>query len=184
MVVAGDELLRTQQGNNNAYCQDNEISWVDWKLVEGDRGKTMLAFTRRLIELRNRYPILRRNRFLTGLHNPELDVKDVAWINANGEEMRDDDWTNGNTRCFGMMIDGRAQATGIRRRGEDAAVLLVFNAWHDVVHFTLPEVPGGGAWQLLVDTNIPDAQKTAEFPFGKTYEVTGRSLLLFGMKPA
>jgi isoamylase len=181
MLLAGDEFARTQKGNNNAYCQDNEVGWVDWDL--GEDARALTGFTQKLLALRREYPILRRSRFLTGVHNPELDVKDVKWINANGSEMREEDWTNGNTRCFGMLIDGRAQPTGIRRRGEDATVLLVLNSWQDLVVFTLPEVNGGAGWTLLVDTNVLD-NEAAHYAFGEAYEVTGRSLLLFGMRAA
>ncbi|MGE5526154.1 MAG: glycogen debranching protein GlgX [Rhodospirillaceae bacterium] len=176
MMLAGDEFARTQKGNNNAYCQDNEISWVDWNL--GEKGKRLIAFVQKLTALRQRYPVLRRTRFLTGARNHMLDVKDVTWINASGAEMNDQDWQDGNMRVFGMLIDGRAQTTGIRRRGSDATMLLVLNAYHDLVRFTLPACEGGLAWSLLVDTNATDAEGSS-FDFGKAYEVTGRSLLLF-----
>src|SRR3954469_21235534 len=109
MLLAGDEFARTQRGNNNAYCQDNEISWVDWN--HDDRAERLIAFVRKLTGLRHRYPILRRSRFLTGEYNEALEVKDVAWINATGEEMREEHWKDANVRCFGMLLDGRAQAT-------------------------------------------------------------------------
>ena len=82
MLLGGDEFGRTQQGNNNAYCQDNEISWVDWEIKE--EGQSLIDFTRKLIRLRNALPILRRGRFLTAEYNPVLEVKDVTWINASG----------------------------------------------------------------------------------------------------
>jgi isoamylase len=100
-------------------------------------------------------------------------------MNANGKEMEDGHWKDANVRCFGMLLDGRAQVTGIRRRGEDATLLLVFNAWHDVVKFTLPEANGGKSWQLLIDTNMNDAGPGGRFDIGHSYEVTARSLLLF-----
>jgi isoamylase len=176
MMLGGDEFGRTQKGNNNAYCQDNEISWVDWNIDE--RGKALAGFVRKLNALRQKYPILRFTRFLTGIPNEELDIKDVTWINATGAEMRAEDWTDANVRCFGMLIDGRAQPTGIRKRGQEVTLLLVFNAWQDVVNFTLPAGNGGSAWSLLVDTNIPENKDEERFPFGHVYEVTGRSLLV------
>ncbi len=115
MMLAGDELGRTQRGNNNAYCQDNELSWLDWEI--GDRGKSTIRFVRKLTHLRHQYPILRRNRFLTGAYDDELDVKDLTWINASGAEMRAEDWSDAGMRCFGMLIDGRARPTGVRQRG-------------------------------------------------------------------
>src|SRR5208337_4746921 len=92
MLLAGDEFGRTQQGNNNAYCQDNEISWLNWEL--SDKGRSLFRFTQTLCELRHKYPILRRNRFLTGAYDEELDVKDLTWINAAGEEMQQSHWND------------------------------------------------------------------------------------------
>ena len=112
MMVAGDEFGRTQQGNNNAYCQDNEISWLNWDAAE--KGKPLTKFVRKLIGLRHKYPILRRNLFLNGQYVEDLDLKDVTWINANGKEMEDEHWGDSGMRCFGMLLDGRAQTTGIR----------------------------------------------------------------------
>ena len=83
--------------------------------------------------------------------------------------------------CFGMLMDGRAQATGIRQRGEDATLLMVLNAYHDLVRFTLPPSPGGQGWKLLIDTNLPEGEEQV-FAFGDAYDVTGRSLLLFAME--
>jgi isoamylase len=177
MLLAGDEFARTQRGNNNAYCQDNEISWVDWN--HDDRAQRLIRFVQKLIGLRHQYPVLRRARFLTGEYNEDIEVKDVAWINATGEEMRQEHWDDANTRCFGMLLDGRAQETGIRRRGELATLLIIFNPWQDVVKFKLPQGNGGGNWRLRADTNFPDSTEEPEFAFGHVYEVTARSLLLF-----
>jgi glycogen operon protein len=177
MLLAGDEFSRTQKGNNNAYCQDNDISWVSWE--HGDRERRLIDFVRKLTGLRHKYPVLRRARWLTGQFSEELGVKDVAWINATGEEMRQEHWDDGNVRCFGMLLDGRAQETGIRRRGELATLLIIFNPWQDMVKFTLPAAPEGGGWTLLADTNHPDAKEEPRFEIGHVYEVTGRSLLLF-----
>ena len=176
MLLGGDEFGRTQGGNNNAYCQDNEINWLDWNLTERDKG--LLSFVQRLTQLRHAYPILRRSRFLTGDYNAELEVKDVTWINASGAEMTEENWRDGGTRCFGMLMDGRAQSTGIRQRGRDATLLWVLNAHHDVVLFTLPEYAGGSEWSVLVDSNKPAAPE-GRFDSGSVYEVTARSLLLF-----
>jgi isoamylase len=180
MLLAGDEFARTQRGNNNAYCQDDEISWLNWDLKE--KGEHLVAFTRRLTTMRHRYPILRRNLFLTGQYNEELGVKDVTWINANGSEMEQEHWGDTNMRCFGMLLDGRAQVTGIRQRGKQATLLIVVNDHHDLVEFTLPECPDGDSWRLLIDTNITDNSETGFFKVGDSYEVTSRSLLVFGLE--
>jgi glycogen operon protein len=182
MLLAGDEFGRTQQGNNNAYCQDSAISWVDWNITEA--GQELTRFVQKLTRLRREFPILRRSRFLTGAFNEELDVRDVTWINANGAQMSDEEWADTNMRCFGMMIDGRAQATGIRQRGSDTTVLIVLNAYHDLVGFTLPDCNKCAGWKLLLDTNIPEVEKTELFTVGEVYEVTGRSVVTFQLTPA
>jgi glycogen operon protein len=182
MLLAGDEFGRTQQGNNNAYCQDNEIGWVNWDIT--GRGERLINFVQLLAELRVRFPILRRGRFLTGQWNEELGVKDVTWLTPAGEEMTADNWSDPGARCMGMILDGRAQATGIRRRGTDITLLLIFNAYHDVVRFTLPEVVGGRGWLRVLDTNLleDNGDEPARVPFGDEYEVTGRSLLMFQLR--
>jgi glycogen operon protein len=180
MMLAGDEFARTQNGNNNAYCQDNEISWIDWNKQEEERS--LIGFVQKLTALRHKYPILRRSRFLTGVYNEELGVKDVTWINASGVEMKPEEWGDLTMQCFGMLMDGRAQPTGIRRRGEDATLLMVLNAYHDLVEFSLPETPGGSHWQLLIDTNLADVAELGTFATGEAYGVTGRSLLLFALE--
>ncbi|MBE7209950.1 MAG: glycogen debranching protein GlgX [Gluconacetobacter diazotrophicus] len=180
MMVAGDEFGRTQNGNNNAYCQDSDISWVNWEIEE--KGESLIRFVSRINALRRRFPILRRGRFLTGAYNEELDIKEVTWVNAGGGELEGDDW-NG-AQCFGLMLDGRAQPTGIRRRGEDATLLLVFNAWQDLVEFTLPDV-GDRPWRLMIDTNLSEEEEEKEegcFDPGAKYGVTGRSFLLFALE--
>ncbi|HYY27418.1 MAG TPA: glycogen debranching protein GlgX [Chthoniobacterales bacterium] len=177
MVVAGDEFGRTQSGNNNAYCQDTEISWLDWGISE--KGKALIHFVKKLTHLRHKYPLLRRNRFLTGEYVEEVGVKDVTWINANGSEMTPEQWQDGGMGCFGMLLDGRAQATGIRKSSNDVSLLLVINGHDDLVEFTLPECYGGVQWSLLIDTNITGSSIKGRFDPGHKYGVTARSLLLF-----
>ncbi len=179
MLLAGDEFGHSQKGNNNAYAQDNETTWLDWMKISPE-GRALREFTRKLIAMRKAFPILYRSRFLIGTHNEELDVKDVTWLAPSGEEMTVEQWQDGNVRCFGMLLDGRAQETGIKRRGSDATLLLIYNAHYDVVNFTLPEVPEGQHWQGLIDTNQPEGQLPT-FPFGHVYAVTGRSMLAFGL---
>ena len=180
MLLAGDEFRRSQRGNNNAYCQDTEISWFDWNI--GEKGKSLVQFVRKLTNLRHEYPILRRNRFLTGQFVEEVGVKDVTWINANGSEMTPEQWQDTSMACFGMLLDGRAQATGIRKSSNDATLLLVISGHTDLVEFTLPECYGGMHWSLLVDTNIEDLSEKGVFEPHDTYGVTARSLLLFVLR--
>lgn len=180
MLLAGDEFARTQRGNNNAYCQDNEISWIDWSLSESNHQQ--VEFVRRLIELRATYPILRRSRFLSAEANPNIDLKEVTWINANGMEMRNEDWQDHAMQCFGMLLDGRAQATGIRQRGQDATILLIFNSYHEAVKFHLLEGTDKARWLLLIDTNIPErmmGDHKVNFATGDIYRIEPRSLVVF-----
>jgi glycogen operon protein len=100
-------------------------------------------------------------------------------MNANGTPMSDEDWGDANMKCFGMLIDGRAQATGIRQRGGDATVLIVMNAHFDLVNVTLPPCQGGESWRLKLDSNTPEATGAEEFSCGTVYAVTARSILLF-----
>jgi len=184
MLLAGDEFARTQRGNNNAYCQDNEISWVDWTRAEANLP--LIRFVQSLTALRRRYPILRRNRFLSTVVNEAIGVKEVTWINAAGAEMREGDW-NGGPQCFGMLLDGRAQVTGIKQRGQDATMLLIMNSHHDEVLFTLPAAVDAhepARWALLLDTQFAEPAHTAEneYAAGDSYTVTPRSLLLLKLK--
>ena len=182
MLLAGDEFGRTQSGNNNAYCQDSEISWLNWET--NAKGQSLIEFVRQLTKLRHKHPILRRSRFFTGAYNEELDVKDVTWINASGSEMPSEAWDDAGMRCFGMAMDGRAQPTGISKRGEDATILIVLNGHHDLVEFILPAVVGGNRWSLEIDTNLASVKEGTGFEPGEIYGVTARSLLLFSLSQA
>lgn len=182
MILAGDELARTQQGNNNAYAQDNEISWTDWENVSDD-ARELVEFTRRLIDVRKSQPMLRRGRFLTGAYNEELDIKDATWLSPSGEEMTTEQWGNVNARCLGLVLDGRAQPTGIRRKGSDRTLLLILNAYPEQVLFRLVTIPGGKGWRCLVDTNEPELADISPVAFETDHEVASRSLMLFELLP-
>ncbi|MBW0235740.1 glycogen debranching protein GlgX [Pseudomonas taetrolens] len=180
MIVAGDEFARTQHGNNNAYCQDSEIGWVNWDLDQD--GKSLLMFVKRLIKLRMNYPILRRGRFLVGHYNEALGVKDVTWLAADGSEMTIEQWEDAQGRSLGMLLDGRAQVSGVQRAGADATLLIVVNAHHDGVDFTLPEVPQGTGWRRILDTFDAQAKGTKTLSFNSSYYVNGRTLALFELE--
>ncbi len=179
LLTAGDEFSRSQGGNNNAYCQDNPISWIDWTPTE--EGTALHAWTRRLLALRRDFPVLRRARFLTGAADELSGIRDVSWINATGREMTPDDWRDGNTRCFGMLLDGRARASNVRRAGEDVTLLWLQNAYHGVVRFMLPRVAGGRAWTRVFDTVDPGLSPDT-FRAGRAYEMAGRSAVLLQLR--
>ncbi|MBA3935962.1 MAG: glycogen debranching protein GlgX [Planctomycetes bacterium] len=181
MLVAGDEFGRTQRGNNNAYCQDNEISWLDWDGID-EAGRGLCDYLRKLIFLRQHLPVLRRNRFLNGAYNQDLDVTDVRWLSTAGTDLSPAQWADPEMRCFGMVIDGRSQVSGIRRPGADATILIVINGHHDVVNFTLPDIPGPDQWTCLLDTNVPVRTTLPAFVTGDVYMMTGRSLALFALE--
>lgn len=172
MLVAGDEFGRTQKGNNNAYCQDNEISWVDWNLR--NKNDALVHFTRKCASLRHRYPVLRGGRFLSGEYNEHLGLREVSWINAGGDQMQQGDWDGG--QCFAMLLDGRAQRTGIRKRGQEATLLLMLNGGPDTIPFRLPPCNGGSHWRLLLDTHADEGEKL--FPVESNLDMQGRCLKL------
>ncbi|MCP1313419.1 MULTISPECIES: glycogen debranching protein GlgX [unclassified Halomonas] len=175
MLLAGDELLRTQQGNNNAYCQDNEISWLDWNL-EGD-AHAMIEYVRRVIALRLRYPILRRGRFLSGEYDEAMGLKEVTWLAPEGEEMSVERWEDSSRRALGLLLDGRAQPSGIRRPGADDTLLLLLNAGFETCDFSLPDVDHG-AWHCRLDTADPELED-GEAPLeGTTCALPAHSLVL------
>ena len=181
MIVAGDEFGRTQQGNNNAYCQDSTISWVDWE-GRTDDDHALTAFVAQLISLRHTLPVLHRQRWFDGRWNEELQVRDVTWLTPAGVAIEDAQWSDPAMRCFGMLIDGRAQASGIQKLASDATILAVFNGHHDVVEFKLPDIKGSDCWTCLVDTHMPVREDLPEISANDIYQVTGRSVLLFALQ--
>jgi len=181
MLLGGDEFGRTQGGNNNAYCQDNEISWVDWEGIDED-GAELTRFTRRLIQLRKVHPVLRRTRFLHGLERSENGVKDITWISPLGSEMTAEQWHDPFARCFGEMLNGRAgdYRTAFGASADDEVLLIIMNAHHEAVPFVLPAVAGGVGWSRLLDTTEPALEEASEIhAAGDVLEVAGRSLILF-----
>ncbi len=152
MMLGGDEMGRTQQGNNNAYCQDNEISWVDWDLVGRNRG--LLDFTRQCLQIFHSNPVLRRRSFFTGRPSSPDGVKDVAWIRPDGQEMTDADWSDPDNHILGMLIDGQA-TDEVNERGRPVfgdTLLLLLNGGPRSRYFQLPKIDGPGMWHEVVNT--------------------------------
>jgi glycogen operon protein len=176
MMLAGDEIGRTQRGNNNAYCHDNEISWVDWAL-DPPRLR-LLDYARRMIALRRDHPVFRRRHFFQGRSVRGSGEKDIAWLTPDGTEMSDEEWNNNFARCLGVFLGGEAlQEVDERgRRVVDDSFLLLFNAHHDAIPFKLPDL-GAGGWLALVDTAFGNLPEGTYQPNG-TYELAGRSLAL------
>jgi isoamylase len=181
MLSGGDEVARTQQGNNNAYCQDNEISWTPWQLAPEQRE--FLEFTRRMIHIWRTQPVLRRRRFLQGRPIRGAGVKDLAWLQPSGQEMTDADWNAPDARRLGVRLSGDAieelDAEGRRITGD--TLLILFNADAEACAFTLPGDGPNGVWELLVDTADP-ARAAAALP-GDRYQMADRSMAVLRLRP-
>ncbi len=175
MISGGDELGRTQRGNNNAYCQDNEISWTQWSATPEQRE--FLEFTRRLIRIRKEQPVLRRRKFFQGRRIRGADVLDIAWLDPSGREMADDTWNSPDVRCLGVRLNGDA-IDDVDERGErivgDTLVLLL-NAGEQPVPFVLPATSPIERWETLIDTADPWLP-SRRLRAGDRYELQARSM--------
>ncbi|MGD0960263.1 MAG: glycogen debranching protein GlgX [Methylomonas sp.] len=179
MLVAGDEMGRTQQGNNNAYCQDNPISWLDWRLKQQDNE--LLEFTKRIINLRKLHPLFRRNFFYKGNPIRSGEVKDIVWLNPDGSETVDEDWSQASSHCLGVYFAGGklAETDGRGRRLKDDNLLLLINSHHEDVAFLLPEFEERLTWDVLLDTiDAVGAPEISRYKAGQTYPLSGRALAL------
>jgi isoamylase len=155
MISGGDEIGRTQRGNNNAYCQDNEISWYDW----GHPDLALLGFTRDLIRLRSEHPVFCRRRWFQGRPIRGNDVSDIGWFTPGGTQMSDQDWQAGFAKSLGVFLNGNAIPTLDEhgRRVVDDSFYVMFNAHSDAVEFVLPETAWGQEWTVTLDTSeLPD----------------------------
>ncbi|MDA8165962.1 MAG: glycogen debranching protein GlgX, partial [Desulfobacteraceae bacterium] len=180
MLLGGDELGRTKGGNNNSYCQDNEVSWLDWRL--DDAGRELLAFTRRVISIRKTHPVFRRRKFFQGRKISGLDVKDIAWLRPDGQEMSEEDWQGADVLTVGVILAGDA----IAEKGTngqpitDDTFLLLLNACHEESQFRLPGQ--GSSWELLLDTTRPATAKPM-VQRRKSFLLAPRSFALLRERP-
>jgi glycogen operon protein len=176
MLCGGDEIARTLNGNNNAYAQDNEISWYNWNL--DDRRRALLDFTRELVRLRREHPALRRRKFFRGRSIHGGDVKDIVWLRPDGQEMTDTEWDAVSSRSIGMRLEGGA-LNDVSPTGDpivDDDLLLLFNANDQPVRFTAPAALSDGTWQLEIATaDLP----TDELAPGAVLELPPRCLALY-----
>jgi isoamylase len=177
MVAHGDELGRTQGGNNNVYCQDNETSWVHWDEIDKD----LLEFTRRLLDLRARHPVFRRRRFFTG-GQTDNGLPDIAWLRGDGTVMDQEDWSQAALRPLVVFLNG-AGITESGLRGEDItddSFLLLLNPGHEDALMTLPDAQYGMDWQRIVDTGDPAATEADSKPMhaGQEVAAVARSVIV------
>ena len=184
MLCSGDEIGRTQGGNNNAYCQDNEISWIDWKLSKPQQA--LLTFTRGLIALRQKHPVFRRRRFFQGRRIRGMEVKDLYWLRPDGKEMTDEDWAQGYVRCLGVRLAGDAmeEKDAKGRPLLDETFLVLLNAHHEPRPFTLPAHKRGVRWQPVFDTASYDTngKPVTLFRGGDQYDLEARSLAVLRLR--
>ena len=178
MLLGGDEIGRTQGGNNNAYCHDDEISWYDWN--QADEG--LLAFTQRLTAFRRLHPVFRRRRWFKGRSNNNRPAVDIAWFKPDGIEMSEQDWAEWFAKSFAVFLNGDAlgQRNDEGRRVRDDSFLLLFNAHTDVVTFTVAAASWGKRWSPVIDTADPDGfvEHAADLEAGSVTERPGLSLLV------
>ena len=175
MLVGGDEMGRTQQGNNNAYCQDNAISWYDWDSTD----RFLLGFTKRLIGLRNQHPVFRRRRWFEGRRTHGAWVNDIGWYNTDGAPMSDEDWNIGYARSLAVFLNGKLIPTPGPRgeKVEDDSFVLLFNAHTKPVTFSVPDDLSGFEWQVVLDTSR-EVTCTDLLKAGDAWEVDGWSVVL------
>ena len=178
MILAGDELSNTQQGNNNAYCQDNEICWLDWNVTPQKRA--FLDFARRVLKIRREQPVLHRRRFFHGRAIRGTEIRDILWLNPAGREMTDADWQAGFAQCLGVFLDGDVQdcdEQGQKIVGDD--LLLLLNASPNPISFTLPPFLASlPPMELLLDTTAAKQEARTVDP-KQPYKLDSRSLVLF-----
>jgi isoamylase len=179
MILAGDEVGHTQQGNNNTYCQDNELNWHDWNWREPHWH--LLNFTKKMIAFRKEHPIFRRREFFKGVPVGNSGRKDVAWLKPDGHEMTPEEWEKDFARCLGMWLNGE-ELPETDERGRplhDASFLVLFNAHHDLIDFKLPPIPEGASWSTEVDTSTVQGEPPPESASPRdSYPLQGRSLVV------
>jgi glycogen operon protein len=183
MLLAGDERSRTQHGNNNAYCQDNEIGWVDWSL--DDTGRELLEWTRRLIAIRKAHPALHRRRFFQDRSIHGKRVREVEWFGPNGQELDERQWHEATAGALGMLLNGQ-EMDELDEQGQhvyDDILLLLLNNDPSAVPFKLPAAAEGAVWEPLLDSFAPNDPRP-KMAAGAPYPLKGRSLVLLRLNTA
>ena len=180
MIAAGDEMCRTQQGNNNAYCQDNELSWVNWD-IDG-HAVELHGFVRQLIRLRKQHPVFHRRHFFQGRRIKGANIKDIVWVSPTGEEMTDEQWTHSYARSLGLLLQGDAieEQDSRGRPISDETFLLLLNAHYQTVNFTLPKQIRIARWSVELDTTFGNGKRDDSrfFHSGEIYPLKARSTVL------
>jgi glycogen operon protein len=181
MLVAGDEFGRSQGGNNNAYCQDNEISWIDWQAISEDE-EAFRDFVRRVIKLRRDHIVFRRARFFFSRSIKGTEIKDISWLRPDGQEFSSDEWSNGGIHYLSFLVRGEAGEYHLMAKGEpqpDDSFFVILNAHYESIDWMLPSIDAGTRWRLLIDTESDDNVAGALHEDGNIYPAAARSLVVF-----
>jgi glycogen operon protein len=179
MMLGGDELDRTQRGNNNAYCQDNEVSWFDWTMTP--ERERLLQFFARMIKLRRQHPIFHRRTFFQGRPIRGSDVKDVIWLTPKGEEMTDSEWRESQARSLAVYLSGQglSETDDKGRPLTDDTFLVLFNSHDEQVFFRLPQFERTARWLMIMDTAYEHGlERGGVTPAGGVYTTEARSIVL------
>ncbi|HWT81039.1 MAG TPA: hypothetical protein VN648_19800, partial [Candidatus Methylomirabilis sp.] len=177
MLLAGDEIGHTQQGNNNAFCQDNELTWLNWDL--NDRQQRFLDFTKKVSRIRREHPVFQRRRFFQGRALRGTDIKDLSFLGPCGKEMTDEDWNQAYVKCLGVRLAGDLIGD-MDERGEpvvDETALILLNAHHESVTFTLPKTRDEQIWERVLDTSAGD-DTPLSLRGGEALDLGDRSLVV------
>jgi glycogen operon protein len=176
MLLAGDELGHTQHGNNNAYCQDNEISWLDWSKADKD----LLKFTRDLIHFRKKHPAFSRKGWFKGKPVRRKGLTDIAWFKQDATEMTEDDWNTGFAKSLGIFLygDGLHMVDENNNPIKDDSFYLIFNAHFGPLDFKLPPANYAKEWRKVLDTSNPPLEEKTQFKPDETIKVNDRSFIL------
>jgi isoamylase len=179
MLCGGDEIGRTQYGNNNAYCQDNEISWFDWEAMDHE----LHAFVMRIIQFRHKHVVFQRRRWFLGRPLHGADVCEIGWFKTNGEQMTEEDWKTGFARSLGVFLNGKGiPAPDVRGEPlvDDDSFFILFNAHHEGLDFKLPTGPWGELWVRAIDTNdpVPDLREQRQIHAGDAVRVESHSMMV------
>ena len=185
MLLAGDEFGWTQRGNNNAYCQDNELSWIDWRPIDGEE-RPLVEFVRAVIRLRRDHIVFHRRRFFHARFIPGTDIQDITWLRPDGSEMTGDDWADAEARRLAFLIRGEAGQYHLTAWGEpqpDNSFFVALNAGHEPVAWVVPSIDAGRGWERLIDTDayvsggggLADHRSFAD---GEVFDVAPRSLVV------
>jgi len=182
MLLAGDEIGRTQKGNNNAYCQDNEISWLDWKNAD----KEMLAFTKKMIRFRKEHPVFCRTRWFKGERVKHGDVEDIAWFLPEGVQMTEENWNHDYAKSLAVFLNGKGINAHTYEGGliTDDSFYIIFNAHHDPLKFRFPAEKYGKSWVKIVDTATDQKEDGSRKAYKSGSEITveGRSVIVLQQK--